>query len=67
MSRRVAIFLLALVSVLFVLGFLGFYGFIFGSVQLNNEAGLERIVVDFLKTTDVPRGVWNESVKIRAV
>jgi hypothetical protein len=67
MSRRVAIFLLALVSVLFVLGFLGFYGFIFGSVQLNNEAGLERIVVDFLKTTDVPHGVWNESVWIREI
>jgi len=67
MPRRVAIFLLALVSVFVVLGFWGFYGFIFGSVQLNNEAGLERIVVDFLKTTDVPRGVWNESVRIRAI
>jgi len=67
MSRRVVIFLSALVSVLFVLGFLGFYGFIFGSVQLSNEAGLARIVVDFLKTTDVPHGVWNESVRIREI
>ncbi len=32
MSRKVVIFLSALVSVLFVLGFLGFYGFIFLAV-----------------------------------
>ena len=27
---------------------------------------MERIVVDFLKTTDVPHGVWNELVRIEA-
>jgi len=41
--------------------------YFFGSVQLSNKAGLERIVVDFLKSTDVPHGVWNESVRMRAI
>jgi len=66
-SRKVAIFFLALVSVLSVLSFLGLCSFLSGSVQLNNEAELEKMVVDFLKTTDVPQGVWNESVKIREI
>lgn len=65
MSRRNALFISALMA--FILCIIGFHIFLFGDAPLDNEAKLKRIVVDFLKTTDVPRGGWNESVSIQEV
>lgn len=67
MSRRViSLLVLGLVIGLSILGFLVF-GSLFRGAYPNDEAALKEKIVDFLKTTDVPHGVWNESVKIREV
>jgi len=63
-SRKSVIFLSALIVL--ILSLMGFYIFLSGNVPFNNEE-LKGIVVNFLKTTDVPRGGWNESVMIREV
>lgn len=67
LSRRVIFLLVSCLVLGLSLGILGFYGFLFSSAHLNNEVELDKKVVDFLKTTDVPRGRWNESVKIREI
>jgi len=63
--RKIVIFLSALVAL--ILSLTGFYIFLSSNVPFNNEAELKGIVVNFLKTTDVPRGGWNESIMIRKV
>jgi hypothetical protein len=62
--RKIVIFLSALVAL--ILSLIGFYIFLSGNVPFNNEE-LKGIVVNFLKTTDVPRGGWNESIMITSL
>ncbi|MBS7646680.1 MAG: hypothetical protein QXD34_01055 [Candidatus Bathyarchaeia archaeon] len=51
-----------------MLSVFGLFSSLLGDAQLDNRDELKRIVIDFLKNTDVYRnGAWNGSVEIRDI